>query len=633
MTAVESGITREKRAFQETIKSARLGVAEAQYEVGLMYANGVGVTRNIGQAVHWVQQSAQRGYVNAQYLLATRYESGVGVEQSTQFAALWYGRAAEQAHSKAAFRLGKLYARAHVEQAAVLYRQAADAGLADAQHALALCYETGLGVPQDPQWAQHWYGAAAQQGLAAAQFALGERFRLGSPTVNPEPALALRWYRQAAAQYHLGARVTIARMEQEAAGDASMPVRGRGRNRRGPQAAERRRDEAGWIQAAETGDAEARYQLAQMYAHGYGVEADPQKAQEWYRAAAQQNHLAAQLALALLLERSADSESIHWYQRAAAQGDAQAQFALGRIYCAGEVVAQDYQRGISWYHKAAEQDHALALVTLGNLFNAGMQHVAASCYERAARLGSAQAQYQWGQQLARGEGVVCHPGQAFLWHEKAALQGHAGAQCALGVAYLGGVGVHKNAALALQWLQRAAEQGNAQAQWNLGAMYAAGNDALERDLVQAFTWCQRAADQGYVAAQSNLGVLYALSGKATLAMQWWSKAAEQGDPEAQYNLGLVYLKGEHVPRNPARGFALLLAAAQANVIPAQSRLGILYASGDGVAEDPIEACKWFALASAHGDAAANANLARSETLYSAAQIAEGRRRASVLLSN
>lgn len=616
--------SRQKRIFQETIKSARLGVPEAQYEAGLMYANGIGVTQNIGQAMHWVQQSAQRGFANAQYLLATRYETGVGVAQNTQNAMLWFGRAAEQSHSKAIFRLGKLHGQGHPEQAIALYRQAAEAGLAEAQCALARGYATGWGVFQDLQWALQWYQAAADQGLAAAQFALGELYQQGL-VADPDGALALRYFRQAAAQYHLAAKVAIERLEM--AQPTGPRMRGRGRKRR-VGGAERRSEEADWVRAAEGGDADARFQLGQMYGLGLGLESDPEQALRWYLVAAQQGHARAQMAAAELLERDGNAEALQWYQRAADQGDAQAQFALGRMYCAGELLAPDFLRGMSWYVKAAEQGHALALVTLGNLFNSEMHHVAVGCYAQAAAGGSVQAQYLLGQQYATGCGVERHPGRAFIWYEKAASQGHAGAQCGVGLAYLNGLGVEKNGKLAFEWLEKAAAQGDAQAQWNLGALYAAGTDSLERDLKQALVWCQRSADQGFVAAQANLGILYALLGKPEMAVQCWSKAVAQNDPESFYNLGLAYTKGEGVEKDPNMAFHMLLAAAQSGISLAQSRVGLIYAMGEGVAQDPVEAHKWFALAAARGDKGAQANLARSQSLCTAAQVTEGLRRAS-----
>ena len=51
---------RERRLFSSTIKSARIGLPEAQYQVGLMYANGVGVEQDFTQALHWLRQAAER---------------------------------------------------------------------------------------------------------------------------------------------------------------------------------------------------------------------------------------------------------------------------------------------------------------------------------------------------------------------------------------------------------------------------------------------------------------------------------------------------------------------------------------------------------------------------------------------
>ena len=614
---------RDKRIFQQTIKSARLGVPEAQYEVALMYANGIGVPQSVEQAVNWLQQAAQRGMAGAQYLLGTRFESGIGVPQSVQLAMLWFGRAAEQNHVKAIYRLGRLHARTHMEQALALYQQAAEAGLAEAQYALANAYEKGLGSDVDPVWAVHWYRSAADQGLASAQFALGEMMLRGDG-VLPDAEMALRLFRLAASQFHIGAKVAIERMELSTV--AGERMRRHGKGRRQSTGAERRGDASGWIRAAETGDAEARYQLGQMYALGLGLEVDTTEAQRWYSIAAQQNHPRAQLALAGLLERQGNSQALEWYQRSAAQGEAQAQFALGRILCAGQTVTPDFLRGIGWYVKAAEQDHDLALVTLGNLFNSEMHHVAVHCFAQAAARGSAQAQFLLGEQYARGLGVAKHPARAFLWFEKAAVQRHAGAECAVGVAYLTGQGAEKNPKLAFHWLQRAAEQGVALAQWHLGAMFAAGHEGQPRDLTQALDWCQRAADQGFVAAQANLGVLYALLRRPDLAVQWWQKAAEQEDPEACYNLALAYMKGEGVDKDPQQAFPLLVAAAEAGVTAAQSKLGLMYVMGQGVSLDAVEGHKWLFLAAANGDPAAQVNLARSRSLCTTAQILEGERR-------
>ena len=48
---------RQRRAFNNTLKTARIGLPESQYEVGLMYANGVGVEQDLEQALIWLRQS------------------------------------------------------------------------------------------------------------------------------------------------------------------------------------------------------------------------------------------------------------------------------------------------------------------------------------------------------------------------------------------------------------------------------------------------------------------------------------------------------------------------------------------------------------------------------------------------
>ena len=617
---------RDRRVFQQTIKSARIGVPEAQYEVALMYANGIGVPQSIEQAVHWLQQSAGRGLPAAQYLLGTRYESGIGVAPNLNSAMVWLARAAEQGHLKATYRLGKLHAAAHAEQALALYQQAADGGLAEAQLALAQAYQGGKGADADPVWAVHWYRSAADQGLAAAQFALGEMYARGEG-VLPDADAALRWYRLAAGQFHLPAKVAIERMEMQTVGGAKMRRTPRGRRQLG--GAERRGDDAGWVRAAENGDAEARYALGQMYALGLGIDVDAAAAEHWYTLAASQNHARSQLALAGLRERQGSRDAVDWYTKAAEQGEAQAQFALGRIYCSGQGVAPDFLRGIAWYVKAAGQGHDLALVTLGNLFAGDMQHVAVHCFAQAAGHGSAQAQFLLGQQYAQGRGVAPHPDRAFMWFEKAAVQRHPGAEAAVGQAYLEGQGVEKNTKLAFYWLQKAAVQGDAAAQWRLGGLFASGFEGQASDLTQALDWCQRAAEQGFVAAQANLGVLYALLRRVDFAVQWWAKAAAQNDPEACYNLALAYLKGEGVARDPVRAFPYMVVAADAGVVPAQSRLGLMYATGEGVAQDPIAAHQWLLLAAGKGDAAARGNVERSRAICTSVQVQEGERRAAV----
>ena len=55
--------------FKETFQAAEQGFAAAQYNLGLMYANGQGVHQDDAQAVRWYRKAAEQGYAKAQYNL------------------------------------------------------------------------------------------------------------------------------------------------------------------------------------------------------------------------------------------------------------------------------------------------------------------------------------------------------------------------------------------------------------------------------------------------------------------------------------------------------------------------------------------------------------------------------------
>ena len=55
--------------FQETLQAAEQGNAQAQFNLGWMYANGEGVRQDPVQAVQWYRKAAEQGLGNAQYNL------------------------------------------------------------------------------------------------------------------------------------------------------------------------------------------------------------------------------------------------------------------------------------------------------------------------------------------------------------------------------------------------------------------------------------------------------------------------------------------------------------------------------------------------------------------------------------
>jgi len=179
---LEDGKTAAQRGDSATalrlwMPLAEQGVAAAQFNLGFMYDNGLGVPPDYAQAMQWYRQAAEQGYADAQYSLGSMYANGRGVPRDDAQAVQWYRKAAAQ-------------------------------GLALAQTNLGFNYSHGRGVPQDDALAVQWYRKAAEQGDAGAQYNLGSMYANGRG-VPRDDAQAVQWYRKAAGQGFAGANNSI----------------------------------------------------------------------------------------------------------------------------------------------------------------------------------------------------------------------------------------------------------------------------------------------------------------------------------------------------------------------------------------------------------------------------------------
>jgi len=96
-------------AFTEWQPLAEEGQADAQFGLGLLYANGFGVPLNDDQALKWYSLAAEQGHAEAQCNLADMHANGWGVPQSSEEAFKWYRLAAEQGVVQSQINLAKMY--------------------------------------------------------------------------------------------------------------------------------------------------------------------------------------------------------------------------------------------------------------------------------------------------------------------------------------------------------------------------------------------------------------------------------------------------------------------------------------------------------------------------------------------
>jgi TPR repeat protein len=120
-------------ALREWRPLAELGIAPAQFNLGLLYANGQGVPQDYVQARQWYEKAAIQGDALAQLNLGVIYGNGKGVPEDYQLALYWFRLSANQGNAMAQTKLG-------------------------------LMYERGNGVPQDVVLAQKWYILGAANG-------------------------------------------------------------------------------------------------------------------------------------------------------------------------------------------------------------------------------------------------------------------------------------------------------------------------------------------------------------------------------------------------------------------------------------------------------------------------------------
>ena len=220
------------RDYQESLKwfqkAADQGDKDAQYELGKWYYSGEWVTRDYAEALKWFQKAAEQGNVESlrqtnllssflttkekaeqgdkesQYQLGLMYYKGEGISKDLREAFTWLQKAASQDHAAAQTYLGAIYFGGEgvlkdYTEAFKWFQKAAEQGVAEAQYNMGLVYYSGLGVSQDYSKALKWFKKAAEQGHTEAQHNMGAMYYNGYG-VSKDRNKAVSWLCKAAAQ-------------------------------------------------------------------------------------------------------------------------------------------------------------------------------------------------------------------------------------------------------------------------------------------------------------------------------------------------------------------------------------------------------------------------------------------------
>ncbi|MFA6617974.1 MAG: tetratricopeptide repeat protein [Candidatus Neomarinimicrobiota bacterium] len=196
---------KENTALVERLKSIENNQdAESIYNLGVAYANGVGIEKNEKKAVELWAQAAEMDYFIASYNLGNWYFHGREVRQDYKIAVEYYKKATDRGMLEAINNLANCYYRGlgvpidNVE-AARLYLLAAEKGFAESQYHLGNCYYFGHGVEKSNHEMFIWHKKAALQGHAEAECNLGIYYADGIG-VRKDLNEAYNWFKKAATQ-------------------------------------------------------------------------------------------------------------------------------------------------------------------------------------------------------------------------------------------------------------------------------------------------------------------------------------------------------------------------------------------------------------------------------------------------
>jgi hypothetical protein len=103
-------------AYNEWLPLAKLGDAEAQYNLGVLYDEGAGVEKDLSSAADWYRKAAEQGFMDAQTNLGIMYFHGQGVPRDHREAMKWFQQAASQGDREAAGYLKKISSERGAEE-------------------------------------------------------------------------------------------------------------------------------------------------------------------------------------------------------------------------------------------------------------------------------------------------------------------------------------------------------------------------------------------------------------------------------------------------------------------------------------------------------------------------------------
>ncbi len=103
----KSNIPLSQKIIYAKRASAR-GNAQASFDLGIMYAQGMGVARDEHVAFNYFHKAARKNHIEAKFYMGLSFAQGRGVRRQPHLARYWFKLAAKAGHPKAMAHLASI---------------------------------------------------------------------------------------------------------------------------------------------------------------------------------------------------------------------------------------------------------------------------------------------------------------------------------------------------------------------------------------------------------------------------------------------------------------------------------------------------------------------------------------------
>lgn len=548
----------QEAAFKYWAYASELGEAQADYEVGQIYANGNGVDQDIEKALEYFKKAIDGGSIDA--LTSMSYWLDLHGDYIEDFGspADYALRGAEENNKYAQQNLGYFYrSERHVkkdsEQSYFWYLKSAENGNQHSMRWVGLYYLLGIGTEVDIQQSVLWLEKAVALGEPESYAILGYIYEKGLAG-EADLEKAKKYYEQGFVKDILSAKINYISF---------------GHRTSGPYLFDGNEFEH-LEKLADSDDLEGLTALGVYYRYGY---IDGRNRKNWRRARklikkarkagyppAMYMQSAANLIDNAKRGEEARSLDIKNMEEASSKGHVDATPLVGDYYYAigdtNNPSDPNWAKARDYYHKSAEQNEAAAMFRLGLLYeNAlGVDRSVATAiewYKKAAALNYGEAANTLGVMLIDGKVLQKDPTQAIQYLESAAEAGYISSMRNLGKIYSDGRYTKRDLASAVEWYKRASVLHDKESILRLGELILT-EESLGKNVELARAYFLNAAQRN-----SHPGMFwYARSFELLMHDEVafddiygiYSKASEQGNAWAKNNMAVMHLK-EQVKRS------------------------------------------------------------------------------------